>query len=438
MRPPQTYGRRRRPAQCTLSPAPAKHHWRQSQTATRLSADFLPVAVTPIIRNRSMFAPEKSHPQSLVPLPPRQDVVTQRSRGKPPGITSQREPSNQEKALKLPDDLFAILDQDSELAGLVRLVLTDFAPLLYANRMTFFPEYTDHGSQHIESVLRTASALITTDSLALLTPTDVATLTLATLLHDLALHFTEDAFQDLITSTRKPRTPMLDARNWPDEWAAFLHEAVRWNGAKLLAVFDDPEPLQPPSDKPDKWSWRDRVLIGEFIRRHHHRIAHELALGGLPGPQAANRLGLRDYPADLADLAGCVARSHGIPLRAALPYLRSEFHSVVEYRGVHAVFLMAVLRIADYLEIEASRAPAVMLKVLRLRSPVSGREWRAHHAIRDCRWAAEDPESIFVGAQPDSLERICGCESGSTESNGSLITPGRSWAKSMGASPPRG
>ena len=80
---------------------------------------------------------------------------------------------------------------------------------------------------------------------------------------------------------------------------------------------------------------RDRLLVGEFIRRHHPRLAHEIALTGVPGP-TSNRIGLENVSPDFAGLAGLIARSHGLPLRGCLKYLSST--DIREYKGVHAVF----------------------------------------------------------------------------------------------------
>jgi molecular chaperone HtpG len=74
-----------------------------------------------------------------------------------------------------------------------------------------------------------------------------------------------------------------------------------------------------------------------------------------------------------------------------------------QFLGVHAPFLMAVLRIADYLQIKSARAPKQILKVRSLRSPVSQGEWKAHQAIVDINPIHEDPEAIFVIAKPEDV-----------------------------------
>ena len=48
------------------------------------------------------------------------------------------------------------LSKDDRLEGCVMLFHAEFEPLIRVNKLTFFPEYTDHGIDHIEGVMRTA------------------------------------------------------------------------------------------------------------------------------------------------------------------------------------------------------------------------------------------------------------------------------------------
>ena len=104
---------------------------------------------------------------------------------------------------------------------------------------------------------------------------------------------------------------------------------------------------------------------------------------------------------EMADLAGLIT-SHGLPVRLCLSYMAR--YDLREYRGVHATFLMCVLRVADYLQIDAERAPKQNLMVRALRSPASRREWECHDAIRDIRNTHEDPEAVFVDARPNDVK----------------------------------
>ena len=114
-------------------------------------------------------------------------------------------------------------------------------------------------------------------------------------------------------------------------------------------------------------------------------------------------LRIRLDDADLLDISGIVARSHNMPLRNTFSYLNMRLKSRVEFRDVHPIFLMALLRIADYLELESERAPKQLLQVRRLRSPISIGEWVAHNVVRDIRRDDEDPEAVFVDANPTDI-----------------------------------
>jgi molecular chaperone HtpG len=300
------------------------------------------------------------------------------------------------KEMSLPPKLEAVLKKDGLLYGSVLISFAEFRPWLESSGTPFFPEYTDHSSKHIVEVLQTASSLVRDEAWPVLTASDSALLCFATLLHDSAMHLTEDGFLSLVHDASSPTLLPSDER-WSDMWAEFLSQAARFDGRTLTQLFGGSEPIHRPAQDPAKWELRDRLLIGEFIRRHHARLAHEIALNGVPGP-TNTPIRLKDVPSDLAGLAGLIARSHGVRLRDCLEHLSAT--DPREYKGVHAVFLMALLRVADYLQMQQERAPSQLLQVRRLRSPVSEREWQAHHAILDIRNTHSDPEAIFVQAAP--------------------------------------
>jgi molecular chaperone HtpG len=88
-----------------------------------------------------------------------------------------------------------------------------------------------------------------------------------------------------------------------------------------------------------------------------------------------------------------------MPLRQASQLCETRFHKRA-FQSIHAPYLMAVLRIADYLQIQAERAPREQLLVRTLRSPTSQGEWYAHDAVRNISSAEDDPESLYVDAAP--------------------------------------
>jgi hypothetical protein len=295
-----------------------------------------------------------------------------------------------------------LLSGDKNLSGAVMCTIEEFDPWLEMSGVPFFPEYTDHGPRHIESVLLTAQSLIDDEAWEAITPQDGGVIVLATLLHDSAIHLSEDGFVELVTDIKRPSVPGLNDTSWHLLWNDFLAMASRYDDRRLKAVFGDTEPVRRPALDPHTMSKRDRILIGEFLRPQHHRLAHEIALFGVPGPQT-EKIRLQNVPEDMADLAGLVARSHGVSIRSCFDYLRRRY-DLREYRRIHPVFLMALLRVSDYLQIREERAPKQLLKVHRLRSPLSRREWKAHLAIHDIRNTHDDPEAIFIQSEPQDVE----------------------------------
>jgi hypothetical protein len=187
------------------------------------------------------------------------------------------------EVIEIPKRLEAVLAKDRALHGAVLSSLVAFEPWLRLSNMPFFPEYTDHTPRHVSEVMATAGSLIQDDAWSVLTPADAATLILAILTHDSAMHLTEDGFLSLIGSM--PPVYLLPADGpWDALWSDFVSEASRFDARKLTSLFGSAEPIHPPPQSPSMWRTRDRLLIGEFVRRHHARLAHEIAVLGVPGP----------------------------------------------------------------------------------------------------------------------------------------------------------
>lgn len=301
--------------------------------------------------------------------------------------------------LRLPSLFVDILQQDPQLHAAVLQTYRDMGVWISNSRTPFFPHYTDHGIQHIDAVLKACDSLITAASVELLTPADVAVLAIAVLLHDSALHLAEDGVLSLLGETR---LSTFDKVSWDSLWQEFWVEARRFDQRQLVELLGRVEPVREPRRDPSTWRESDYLLIGEFIRRHHPRIAHEIALFGVPGP-SEQRLRISGVDREMEDMAGFIARSHGLNLRSTFEHLQREFNDRREYRGIHLVYLMCLLRIADVLRIEADRAPRELTRIRRITSPISAREWRAHWAVRDIRYTHDDPEAVFIDVMPPNV-----------------------------------
>jgi Histidine kinase-, DNA gyrase B-, and HSP90-like ATPase len=293
----------------------------------------------------------------------------------------------------------------AELADSVGVLLTD-------NQMPFFPAYTDHGPEHVEQVLAAGVRLVPDAAWVngLIQPADAAVMACATMLHDLAMHMREHGFLHLISPDceYRPLSWFADAQGsrspdlpWPELWADFQREARHFGKSQLDLILGPPNlgvPALAHDDRidPTQWTGSDRLLVGEFLRRHHARLAHEIAIYGFPGATSKEFPVLSETLADLGDLAGAVARSHNESLRQMLEYLQYLAPGAKRPMGVLAPYLMALLRVADYLQLEADRAPTLLLRLKAPQSPLSVEEWNKHGAISSISWDNDDPLALFV------------------------------------------
>jgi hypothetical protein len=99
---------------------------------------------------------------------------------------------------------------------------------------------------------------------------------------------------------------------------------------------------------------------------------------------------------DLADAAGLVARSHNEGMRAVLAYAQWRSPRSERPWGTYIAYLIALLRISDYLQIDAARAPAALLHLIGPKSPISIREWDAHAQVATVTW--QSTGQIYVEA----------------------------------------
>lgn len=300
--------------------------------------------------------------------------------------------------IALPTYFRSLLEKKEALFNCVSKSFRDFGPWLEHSGMPFFPGFTDHSPRHINDVLTTASSLISDEARHVLSAEDACILTLAILLHDCGMHVTQDGFRCLIADNSQPVCPSFDKASWQVLWQDFLGEASRFSQQKLESVFGDATPMDVSKFDSENLSERDLLLGGEFVRRHHARLAHEIALRGVPPFQAGN-LSLQSVDPEFLDIAGLVARSHNLSIRSSFSYLKEKYE-IREYRSIKIPYLMGLLRIADYIQVQSERANTNLLKVKELRSSISIQEWKTHFAVKDVSTRHEDPEAIFVNADP--------------------------------------
>lgn len=301
------------------------------------------------------------------------------------------------------------LAQDQHLSGIVNTTLSQFGEILSDNKLYFFEEYTDHGISHIEHVISASNHLIPDNTFdRILTTKDIAYYLLTVILHDIGMHLQPAGFLKLINGTfNSSIQSKFDKATWKELWEDYLSEANKFNQKQLLAIFGKVDHLirMPDLSQPDGLNGYDRKLIGEFIRRHHPRLAHEIAIFGFPGKSLIPFGG--DLNENDRNLIGLIARSHGVDLRSCADNIEKLFsrNGKLLPLGIHAIYQMVLLRISDYIQIDKSRTSITLLKIKTLSSPISINEHETHLSIAsiDDRYQ-QDPERIYVTTDPKSSQ----------------------------------
>lgn len=296
----------------------------------------------------------------------------------------------------------------------IRSLADNVEKIVISNRTYFFPDYTDHGVDHIIKVLEDEVELIPSNvksksllkdySKRLLNDIDAILIIGGTLLHDIAMHIYPEGFLELVSNnSRFKPLPWFNENQdeynadlpWHDLWEEYMLEVRRMNESDLINIIGSKKTgkwiFHDIPASPNMWDENHKRIIGEFIRRHHARIAHEIAIYGFPGLPVGS--GNDEFPEmgrdnshqlhDLADLIGLTARSHWLSLRTCQKYLDSQtlYSGMSKPMNSAVLYPMALLRIADYLQIDKKRAPSVLLKLRNPQSPVSLNEWEKHKSV---------------------------------------------------------
>ena len=315
--------------------------------------------------------------------------------------------------MKIPDTFEKKIQQDQALYGLVLEVVSDnsFGRILKDNKLFFFEEYTNHGIEHTEMVLKTAEFLIPDESFQYIQPKEVAILILAVVLHDIGMHAEFSTFKAMIDGKyNNVRVGILDEKTWQELWEDYLSEVRHWSSKQLENVFGklEKETINVikiiediknaiRENKKDNLNGKHKKLIGEFLRRNHARLAHEIALNGFIGNDTIS-FGNRNINNRYKQFAGIVARSHGINIRSTFDYLKSLGlgRAWKNTEGINLVYLMVLLRIADILQIDETRTNLILLKIKNINSSISLKEHKKHLTILNVNYEMDDPELIYV------------------------------------------
>ncbi|TPI28194.1 hypothetical protein FJ414_27705 [Mesorhizobium sp. B3-1-6] len=299
----------------------------------------------------------------------------------------------------IPDEIFSLFKSDAQYAPSAITAANRFSEWFKVSGIPFFKNYTDHSERHSLEVFSSAMEFISRDSFPVVSAEDISVLLCSCFCHDCGMHLTEKQFLKLVNENHIKIYNKIDKITWPSLWKNFVQEAKRFNQDTLISIFGDIEPIPNlPSNILD-FTDRQRLLVGEFLRRNHPQLAHDIALGlseYLSLPQM-----LPGFDNRIRDLIGYIARSHGMDLRTTFPYIGSEF-DIRDFNRIHIVYLMGLIRLADYAQIQATRAPTLRT-IHPIKSPISQREWRVHQSVINITRTHDDPDAILIDSRPSNV-----------------------------------
>lgn len=311
--------------------------------------------------------------------------------------------------IRIPENFKKILAKNNELEAAIEATITgDFFDIINLNKLDCFPEYTNHGVKHINKVLEYADKLIHNESRLLITPEEISVLILSVLFHDLGMHLSLDGFFMLIWGDDKRIISEIDYDSWEELWNKFFTEIKKYSDKQLVGIFGHIKNFTHIPRKISDVTNEDRLLFGEFLRKHHPRLAHEIARFGYPCVDNS-RICIQGFfksafDKELIEISGFVARSHGMNLRGTYSYLEEKYtrSRFSKPNGIRIFYLMILLRIADYLDAGFDRAPHIFRKITNINSPFSKVEWDWNLAVNPNYSWEFDTESIYIEAMPQN------------------------------------
>ena len=252
----------------------------------------------------------------------------------------------------------------------------------------YMPQYTLHEERHILNVLAIMDTLVPDRVMGQLTPLECCLPILAAYTHDLGMALSPQEFDGLHDESTDLGRHFHSYRSRFDEE---LRQIERWKKQyEVLAPKRDKTSRQDAAECRKRFDSIEGHILSSYVRDTHteddfnRRLRRWLeAIRKESGDEDLFRYGNFDYQRTLALIA--VSHGRGAPwLRRQLNEAGADdrfFQPVATGESANLAFPGLLLRLADVMDFDASRAPRILFKHFGIENDKSVLEWNKHQSV---------------------------------------------------------
>lgn len=306
--------------------------------------------------------------------------------------------------INLPSRLKNKLEKDNIWYSNINIVIKNVEDL-YITTPYFFEEYTNHGIKHINTIVEILDKLISDSSLENITEKELGICIISLVLHDIGMFVSYNGFKQLLEDEYF-YADLEKKRSFKENWQEYLFDLKNYSEKQLMSKFGTTDIYFTELKNEAELENKERMVIGEFLRKNHHHVAHYIVVNGI---ENIDFLSGTIIDSETRDLIGLITRSHGMNMRDTETYLKNKYNIISKPKNISIFYIMAILRIADYLDVGEERASHIIYTFYVKKSENSKQEFSWNQCIKyeDFVWDY-DRECLSVDATPKNAKQFIG------------------------------
>lgn len=316
--------------------------------------------------------------------------------------------------ISIPTKMNAVLTKQQRWLTFVNSLISNVKSY-YLQTPYFFPEFTSHGAVHMNVTLDMCEKLIFENGNKNINdanfPKNIAVLIAAVLTHDIGMFIKPDGLKKLLFGNYKDvLLKGSEKTTWSDAWDRYGVKLKGYSKSQIIEKFGDKYPVCfPDLENFDNLNEMSRIVIGDFLREYHPELAYEIIHTLFMGDEDVDIFRNISISHHLKEIVGLIALSHGHSLRERAGDFQKKYtYSIVE--NVSVIYLMTVLRMADYLDAGKHRAEYPIAALQSKFSPISKGEFSWNQAIDvdNYEWKKQGVNNsiLIIDADPETSDQF--------------------------------